>query len=151
MTLDLNTFLTIVYCTIDTLYQTQFAAAKPVRPGKVPDLSDREVLTRAVLAQWHPSRSERAVGRYAATHWQAYFPRLLDQRAFNRRVRDLHGVLAALGPALAAQVAHELQLRVPYEVLDGIPVPVMARCRGNRHRCFANEVGVGCDGSDRDW
>ena len=49
------------------------------------------------------------------------------------------------------EVAHELQLRVPYEVLDGIPVPVMARCRGNRHRCFANEVGIGCGGSDHDW
>lgn len=151
MELDLDTFLTLVYCTVDELYQAHFAAAKPSRPGKAPDVSDSEVLTLALLAQWHPSRSERAVGRYAARHWRAYFPRLLDQSAFNRRVRDLHGVLAALGPALAAQVGHHLQLRVPYEVLDAIPVPVMARCRGNRHRCFANEVGIGCGGSDRDW
>jgi hypothetical protein len=151
MDLDLDTFLTIVYCTIDELYQTQFAAAKPRRPGKAPELSDSEILTLTLLAQRHPSRSERMVGRYAATHWRAYFPQLLNQSSFNRRARDLHGVLAALGPAIAAQVAHHLQLRVPYEVLDGIPVPVMARCRGNRHRCFANEVGIGCGGSDRDW
>ena len=151
MDLDLDTFLTVVYCTIDELYQAQFVATKPQRPGKAATLSDSEVLTLAVLAQWHPSRSERAVGRYAAAHWRAYFPHLLDQSAFNRRVRDLHGVLAALGPALAAHLAHHLHLRVPYEVLDGIPVPVMARCRGNRHRCFANEVGIGCGGSDHDW
>ncbi len=151
MALDLDTFLTVVYCMVDDLYQTHGAPAKPVRRGTRPALSDSEVLTLAVLAQWHPSRSERAVGRYAAKHWRAYFPRLLDQSAFNRRVRDLHGVLAALGPALAAHLAHQLQLRVPYEVLDGIPVPVMARCRGNRHRCFANEVGIGCGGSDQEW
>ncbi len=151
MHLDLDTFLTIVYCTVDELYQAHFAAMRPTRPGRCPALSDSEVLTLALLAQWHPSRSERAVGRYAARHWRAYFPRLLDQSAFNRRVRDLHGVLAALGPALATHVAHQLQLRIPYEVLDGIPVPVMARCRGNRHRCFANEVGIGCGGSDHDW
>lgn len=148
---DLDTFLTVVYCTIDELYQAQFAAAKPSRPGKVPALSDSEVLTLLLLAQWHPSRSERWVGRYAAAHWRAYFPHLLDQRSFNRRARDLHGVLAALGPAIAAQMAYHLQVRVPYDVLDGIPVPVMARCRGSRHRCCANEAGIGCGGSDRDW
>ncbi len=151
MDLDLDTFLTVVYCTIDELFQAHFAAAKPRRPGKAPLLSDSEVLTLMVLAQWHPSRSERLVGRYAAAHWRAYFPHLLDQSSFNRRARDLHGVLAALGPAIATHVAHQLHVRVPYEVLDGIPVPVMARCRGNRHRCFANEVGIGCGGSDRDW
>jgi hypothetical protein len=151
MTLDLDTFLTVVYCTVDTLYQAHFAATKPLRPGNAPELSDSEVLTLALLAQWHPSRSERAVGRYAAKHWRAYFPRLLDQSAFNRRVRDLQGVLAALGPCVAVDVAHALQLRVPYQVLDGIPVPVMARWRGNRHRCFANEVGIGCGGSDHEW
>lgn len=71
-------------------------------------------------------------------------PRLLNRRTFNRRVRDLHGVLAA-------HLCHSLQLCVPYEVMDGFLVPVMARCRGNRHRCFANEVGIGCGGSDHDW
>jgi hypothetical protein len=68
MELDLDTFLTIVYCTVDELYQTQFAAAKPPRPGTAPTLSDSEVLTLLLLTQWHPSRSERAVGRYAAAH-----------------------------------------------------------------------------------
>ncbi len=151
MELDLETFLTIVYCTVDELYQTHLAAMRPARPGRTPELSDSEVLTLALLAQWHPARSERAVGRYAARHWCAYFPRLLGQSAFNGRVHDLHGVLAAAGLALAAHVAHARHLRVPIEVLNGVPVPVMARCRGNRHRCFADEVGISCGDSDRDW
>jgi len=37
-----------------------------------------------------------------------------------------------------------------YDVLDGIVVPVMAHCRGERHRCFANQLGIGCGGSDGD-
>jgi hypothetical protein len=151
MDLDLDTFLTVVYCPVDTLYHAHFAATKPVRPGKAAELSDSEVLTLALLAHWHPSRSERAVGRSAARHWRASVPRLLDQSAFNRRVRDLHGVLAALGPCVAVDGAQALQLRVPYQVLDGIPVPVLARCRGKRHRVFANEVSIGGGGSDHDW
>ena len=33
MTLDLDTFLTIVYCMVDTVYHSSFAAARPRRPG----------------------------------------------------------------------------------------------------------------------
>ena len=73
MTLDLDTFLTIVYCMVDDVYQRQLAPAKPLRPGRQPELHDSEVLTLMLVAQWHPSRSERKVGRSAAQHWRAYF------------------------------------------------------------------------------
>ncbi len=150
MEIDLNTFLTTVYAITDLLYQRDYAADKPRRPGKKPELSDSEVLTLALLAQWQADRSERAFGRYAAKHWQAYFPRLLSQSQFNRRVRDLCGVLCRLGPAIAREVTRTLGVPA-YEVLDGVPVPLMRRCRGERHRCFAAEAAIGCGGSDRDW
>ena len=150
MEIDLNTFLTTVYDITDMLYQREYAPHKPTRPGKKPELSDSEVLTLALLAQWQTDRSERAFGRYAAKHWQAYFPRLLSQSQFNRRVRDLCGVLCRLGPAIAHEVTRTLGAPA-YEVLDGVPVPLMRRCRGERHRCFADEAAIGCGGSDRDW
>ena len=151
MTLDLDTFLTIVYCMVDTLYQQHCAPAKPSRPGRRPDLADSEVLTLMLVAQWHPSRSERKVGRYAANHWRSYFPRLLSQSQFNRRARDLHGVFARLATLLAEEVIATLHLDAPYEVLDGVPMPLMARTRGDRHRSFATEASLGCGGSDHDW
>ncbi len=151
MELDLDTFLTLGYCTVDELYQAQCAPLKPVRPGPHPELHASEVLTLMFVAHWHPSRSERSIGRYAATHWRAYVPRLLSQRQFNRRVRDLQGVFAHLAPLLAEQVLAALSLPMTYEVLDGVPVPLMARCRGDRHRCFANEARIGCGGSDGAW
>jgi hypothetical protein len=36
-----------------------------------------------------------------------------------------------------------------YAVVDGVPVALMRRCRGDRHRCFANEAAIGRGGSDR--
>ena len=151
MTLDLNTFLTTVYCMVDTLYQRHFASDKPSRPGPRPTLHDSEVLTLMLVTQWHPSRSERKVGRYAANHWRSYFPRLLSQSQFNCRARDLHGVFARLATLLAEETIATLHLDAPYEVLDGVPVPLMARSRGDRHRSFANEASLGCGGSDHDW
>jgi hypothetical protein len=150
MDLDLDTFLTAVYCVVDDLYRAEFAPAKPVRPGHRPELSDSEVLTLTALAQWQRGRSERRFVAYAARHWRAYFPRLLSQSAFNRRARDLAGVLCALGPRVADRVA-VLAGPAAYEALDGVPVPLMRRCRGSRRRLFADEAGIGCGGSDKEW
>lgn len=151
MTLDLDTFLTTVYCTVDELYVAHFGPHKPRRPGHRPELSDSEVLTLVLLAQWQARRSERAFLREVATHWRAYFPRLVSQSAFNRRARDLAPVLAALGPAVAQRVTARWT-GVPYEVLDGVPVPLARRCRGLRHKLFTCEAaGLGKGGSDQDW
>lgn len=150
MAIDLDTFLTTVYCIVSDMYQQRFAAHKPKRRGKRVELSDEEVLTLVILAQWQVNRSERDFVRYVASHWQSYFPRLLSQSQLNRRMRDVAGVLSALGPALAVALSEEWGGLV-YEVVDGVPVPLMRRCRGDRHRCFANEAAVGVGGSDRDY
>jgi hypothetical protein len=151
MELDLDTFLVTFYCAVDDLYCEKFAPLKPVRPGREPALSDSEVITLALLAQWHPQRSEGQFLRYVRQQWRSYFPRLLDQSAFNRRARDLMGVIARLGPAIAAKAQTDLGITGGWEVLDGLPIPLMRLCRGTRHRLFANEAGVGRGGSDREW
>jgi hypothetical protein len=150
MPTDRDTFLTTVYVMIDELYQTEFAPHKPCRPGPRPQVSDSEVLTLGLLAQWQRSRSEREFLRVARPTLQPYFPRWLSQSQFNRRLRDLAGVLAQLGPRIAAATT-ALVGPPAYEVLDGVGVPLARRCRGLRHRCFANEAALGRGGSDKTW
>jgi hypothetical protein len=151
MDIDVDTFLTTVYCVVDDLYQAQYAAQKPVRRGATVEMSDSEVLTVVILAQWQQDRSERALLRYAHAHWRGYFPRLLSQSAFNRRARDLLGVLCHLGPQVGGLVATLLADPPAYAVLDTVPVPLMRCCRGVRHHLFADEAAVGRGGSDRAW
>ena len=147
MTLDLDTFLVALYTIVDDLYREHCARHKPQRPGKHPELSDSEVLTLALCAQWFGS-SERAFIRHAMEHWRAYFPRLLSQSAYHRRSRDLAGVLVHL----VAVVAQELRAyAAPYQTFDTVPVPLMRRCRGQRHRLFGDEAAIGKGGSDKDW
>lgn len=151
MELDLDTFLTTVYCIVDDVYQEQLAPQKPVRPGPKPELSDSEVLCLALLAQWQGRRSENALVAYAVRHWRPWFPRLLSQSALNRRSRDLCGALSRLGPALAERAQQLLGAAPPYEVTDGVPVPLMRRCRARRQHWFGTEAGIGVGGSDRSW
>jgi hypothetical protein len=145
MDVDLDTFLVAVYTLVDDVVLAEIAPSKPVRRGHQPELSDSEVLTLMLCAQWL-GNSERAFGRYAARHWRAYFPRLLSQSAFNRRVRDLGGACARLLTLLAREVGAET---APYQVVDGTPVPLAQLCRGKHHRLFADEASIGRGGSDK--
>jgi hypothetical protein len=146
----LDTFLVTVYCVVDELVNEHFASHKPTRPGRKPSLSDSEVITLGILAQAQRSRSEREFLVTKRKLLSPYFPRWLSQSAFNRRLRDLAGVLAHLGPAIAARTT-ELMGPSAFEVLDGVPVPLARRCRGEHHRCFADEAAIGRGGSDKDW
>ena len=147
MTLDLDTFLTALYTTVDDLYQQHIVQHKPRRRGRRPELTDSEVLTLTICSQWF-GVSERVFIRYAREHWRGYFPNLLSQSAYNRRSRDLAGVLVHL----VGVVAHKLRAyAAPYQALDIVPVPLMRRCRGRRRRLFPTEAGMGKGGSDRDW
>jgi len=150
--LDPATLLTALYCVIDDLYQEHFARHKPIRSGPHPTMSDSEVLTLVVLCQWRQDRSERAFLAYANRHLRSFFPHLLHQSAFNRRTRDLMGVLCALAPAIRQRATAVLGLPPPVlEAVDGVPVPLMARCRGRQHRLFRDEAAFGRGGSDKDW
>lgn len=147
MTVDLDTFLVALYTIVDELYQRQVAPQRPVRRGHRPELSDSEVLTLMVCEQWH-GRSERGFLRFVGRYWRSYFPRLLDQSAFNRRVRDLTGALTRLVPLVAAELGAVL---APYQVIDGVAMPLARRSRGIRHRLFGDEAGIGRGGVDKDW
>jgi hypothetical protein len=150
MDLDVDTFLTVVYCVCDEVYRREIAPQFGARPGAKPKLSDSEVLALAVIGQWHGHRCERCFVGYVRKHWRAYFPRMTSQSAFNRRVRHLWAALSVLGPAVARAVGRYLGRAPAYQVWDGVPVPLMRRCRGERHRLFADEADVGHGGSDKE-
>ena len=149
MALDFDTFLTTLYTIIDDLYQIHFAPHRPSRPGPKPKMSDAEVLTLTILNQWRQQGSQRSLVRRTHAQWLPFFPQMLSQSAFNKRCRDLLGVLARL-PALIAQLFGSLfGLLASHHSLDGLPIPLMKRFRGEHHRLFAMEAQVGKGGSGK--
>jgi hypothetical protein len=94
---DLETLLVSLYILVDDWWQLTHPSA-PRRPGRPLSLSESEVLTLAILAQWPRFRSERDFFRYADAHLRPYFPNLVSHGQFNRRTR-------ALEPELTVQVA----------------------------------------------
>jgi hypothetical protein len=55
-----------------------------------------------------------------------------------------------LVPAVAARTGALLG-ESAYQVLDGVPVPLARRVRGQQRRLFANEAAIGRGGSEKAW
>lgn len=93
--MNLEDLLVALYVLVDDWWREHRPFSLP-KPGRPVSLSEAEVLTLAVLAQWPRFRSERDFWRFADAHLRHYFPNLLSQSQLNRRIRALEPELRAL-------------------------------------------------------
>ena len=144
---DSDTFLVALYTVTDDIYKAHYHEIKN-RVGPKPIMSDSEVMTLGLCVQWL-KWPERKLLEYVRDHWRSYFPRLLSQSEYNRRFNALADRLASLVPAIRREVTGYWP---SYEVLDGVPVPLMKRCRGGRSKLFSRQIAnIGKGGSDEAW
>ncbi len=94
--MDLDSFLNSLYVLVDDWWKADRCSKRRGGPGRPTLLSDTEVLTLAILAQWPRFRSERDFWRFADAHLRPYFPSLLSQSRLNRHIRELEPELRAL-------------------------------------------------------
>ena len=118
------------------------------KPGRPPSLSDSEVLTLAILAQWPRWRSERDFFRFADAHLRGYFPNLLSHGQLNRRIRALEPELKAFQWDLAATLADGSEV---YHVLDTTLIPAIVRVRACRKGLFTGQATFGRCVSKTEW
>ncbi len=146
-TLDQDTFLVALYTITDDLYKVNYPVTE-TGVGPKPIMSDSEIITLGLCSQWF-KWPERKFLQYVAKCWSSYFPRLLSQSEYNRRFNALGERMAWLAPLIKGKMSGYCPM---YEVLDCVPVPLMKRCRGERHKLFRTEIAnIGKGGSDRDW
>jgi hypothetical protein len=101
---DLDSFLVSLYVLVDDWWKLNHTSEQP-KTGRPALLSDPEVLTLAILAQWPRLRSERGFWRFAWAHLRSYFPTLCSQSQFNRRIRALEPQMRLLQRAFARELA----------------------------------------------
>ena len=86
--MDLDTFFTTLYVVIDDWYTKEMNARMKRHAGPALQLSDSEVLTIAIAAQWRvgvPWQSERGIVRYILQNGRSWFPGMLKRSQFNQR------------------------------------------------------------------
>ncbi|HJQ29529.1 MAG TPA: IS982 family transposase [Rubrobacter sp.] len=145
--MDLDSFLVSLYVLVDDWWKLNHSS-KPSKTGRPALLTDSEVITLAILAQWPRFRSERDFWRFAASHLREYFPTLCSQSQFNRRVRALEPEMCSLQRAFSRELAEPSAV---YRVLDTTLVPAVVRVRASRKGLFAGQATFGRSASKTEW
>jgi hypothetical protein len=145
--LDLDSFLVSLYVLVDDWWKLEHSS-QPPKTGRPALLSDPEVITLAILAQWPRFRSERDFWRFAWAHLRSYFPNLCSQSQLNRRIRALEPEMRALQRAFARELAEPSAL---YRVLDTTLVAAMVRVRASRKGLFCGQASFGRSASKTEW
>jgi hypothetical protein len=146
--MDLDSFLVSLYVLVDDWWQERHPSCARKKPGRPALLSDPEVITLAILAQWPRFRSERDFWRFAHAHLREYFPNLCSQGQFNRRVRALEPELRALQKALARDLCNPSAV---YRVMDTTLIPAIVRVRASRKGLFFGQATFGRSASKTEW
>jgi hypothetical protein len=88
--MELDSLLISLYVLVDDWLRERHRSAQ-VRLSRPTLLSESEVLTLAIFAQWPRFRNERDFWRFADAHLRVYFPNLLSQSQLNRRIHVIKG------------------------------------------------------------
>jgi hypothetical protein len=146
--MNLDSFLISLYVYIDEWWKASHPPNAPRKPGRPALLSESEVLTLAILAQWPRFRSERDFWRFASSHLRPYFPALCSHSQLNRRIRALAPELRLLQQAFAEDLAEPSAL---YRVMDTTLIPAIVRVRASRKGLFAGQASFGRSASKTEW
>jgi Transposase DDE domain len=145
--LDLDSFLVSLYVLVDDWWKLEHSS-EPPKVGRPALLTDPEVITLAILAQWPRFRSERDFWRFAWAHLRPYFPKLCSQSQLNRRVRSVEPNMRDFQRAVARTLCGVSEL---YHVLDTTLIPAMMRVRASRKGLFAGQATFGRSASKTEW
>src|SRR5215211_3276523 len=145
--MDLDSFLVSLYVHIDDWWKLN-RSLEPPKTGRPALLTDSEVLTLAILAQWPRFRSERDFWRFAWAHLRSYFPNLCSQSQLNRRIRALEPELRALQRSLAEGLCDPSAV---YRVMDTTLIPAIVRVRASRKGLFCGQASFGRSASKTEW
>jgi hypothetical protein len=143
---DLNTFLTELYVLVDDWYKGEYGAQGRKQVGRKALMSDSEVLTVGLLAQWRIGvawESERGCVRWMHRHGRDWFPHMLRRSAFNRRVRVLWRCFIRLQQVLGEWLGSQ---QAQYECVDGLPLIAMSNgqaLRESSHWLWESQKGHG--------
>ena len=146
--LDLDFFLVSLYVLVDDWWKLEHSSDVAESRPSGSSLTDPEVITLAILAQWPRFRSERDFWRFAHAHLRPYFPNLCSQSQLNRRVRSVEPDLRDFQRAVARTLCGVSEL---YHVLDTTLIPAIVRVRASRKGLFAGQATFGRSASKTEW
>jgi hypothetical protein len=129
---DINTFIISVFCLIDDHLKGRHRSYRS--RGPAPKLSDSEVITMEIVAEFLGIDTDKGIYTYFRRHYSHYFPKIreIHRTTFTRQAANLWKVREMLWQHL---LEHELLVlggEQPLLVIDSLPIPVCKKSRSYR-------------------
>src|SRR3712207_4351142 len=139
--MDLETFITEVFCITDDFVQAFGRAHKLRQRGPMPTLADSEVLTIEIAGEFLGLDTDQNLHASFRRHFAHLFPglRCVHRTTLARQAANRWVVKQALWQHLTAQVAYDPAL----VLIDRLPVPVGRFARGYGCRRCAGLAALG--------
>ena len=138
--IDFETLIVTIFVLVDDWYQQEGKTLKGKSPGAKAEMSDSEIITLAIMMDYLPFPGETQFIGFIRANYGKWFPDLLDQSQFNRRLRKLGQMLESLRRKWVKQLGGTNALRL---VIDPKPIPVMGYRRSKRHSDFEGSANYG--------
>lgn len=133
-------FIIKTYCMIDDAFQNQFGSISLRQRGFAPALSDSEMITMEIVAEFLGIDTDKGCWQFFNTHYRHYFPHIGSRANFAKQARNLfavkHLLQATLGKTLETK-------RDPLHFCDGFPLPVCHFRRAHFSHIFKAETSFG--------
>lgn len=141
--MDLETFITAVFCMADDFVRDLTRAGRLRRRGPEPVLADSEVLTIEAVGEFLGLDTDQALHTYFRRHFAAAFPGLwsVHRTTFARQAANLWLVKIAFWQHVATATRHDGDLAL----IDSLPVPVCRFAQAFRCRSFRGVAAFGRD------
>ena len=133
-------FIIEVFCIIDDEVKNLLSNLKLRQRGRIPNLSDSEVMTMEIVGEFLGFDSDKSIWEYFKTHWLHFFPRIPDRSNFARQAAHLHVVKRILQEKLASTLG---ALSDPLHIIDGFPIPVCKLSRAYSTSVFKGNASYG--------
>ena len=138
--LSMEDFITAVFCCVDDRLK-EVINGQPVRSrGFQPSLSDSEVITMEIVAEFQGIDTDKGIWQYFRRHWMSMFPQMKSRSTFVRQAANLWQYKQKLQQLLARELG---ALSDNTHIIDGIPIPLCCFSRAPGCRSFQGEASYG--------
>lgn len=133
--MDLEEVIIGLYLRLEAAYRGIVGNRRLRERGPAPGLSDVEVLTIEVFAEWQGQHEEKGMYRYIRAHWLEWFPRLPSYQNFRRQCANLRW--------LKQRLIETLWPVADVHVIDGVPLPLCQFARARQCKRLRADAAYG--------
>jgi hypothetical protein len=137
---SIEEFIIAVYCCVDEELKVLTKGNSTRSRGFEPKLSDAEVLTMEIVAEFQGIDEDKGIWQYFRRHWQGWFPELSSRSSFVRHSANLWQYKQRLQQQLAVTLG---AFEDDIHLVDGLPMRLCCLTYAPRCQTFRGVADYG--------